>query len=142
MTEALERAVVPPVSAAGAFAHDVLLAPEPLPRALREAGPVVYLTRYDVYALARYEHVHAALINWQAFQSDAGVGLSNFRYEKPWRPPSLLLEADPPRHDAPRAVLSKILGPRALRKLRDAWFADAEDLVDEVIREHEFDAAQ
>ena len=32
-------------------------------------------------------------------------GLSNFRTEKPWRPPSLLLEADPPRHDAPRRVL-------------------------------------
>ena len=39
------------------------------------------------------------------------MGLSNFRDEKPWRPPSLLLEADPPRHDAPRRVLSKVLGP-------------------------------
>ena len=47
------------------------------------------------------------------FQSGAGVGLSNFRYEKPWRPPSLLLEADPPHHDAPRRVLAQ--DPRPAR---------------------------
>ena len=73
----------------------------------------MYLTRYDVYALARYEQVHAALVDWQEFQSAAGVGLTNFRYEKPWRPPSLLLEADPPHHDAPRRVLQEDPGAPA-----------------------------
>jgi cytochrome P450 len=102
---------------------------------LREAGPVVHLTRYDLYAMGRYEHVHAALTDWQRFPSGAGVGLSNWRYEKPWRPPSLLLETDPPHHDAPRAVLSAILAPRALRRLRTRWFADAEALVDAVLAE-------
>ena len=57
---------------------------------------MVYLRRYGVYALARYEQVHAALTDWQGFQSRAGGGLSNFRDKKPWRTPSLLLEADPP----------------------------------------------
>ncbi|MBG0566470.1 cytochrome P450 [Actinoplanes sp. NEAU-A11] len=122
-----------PVSDADPFDHDNLEDPGPLHEKLREAGPVVHLTRYDTYALARYEHVHAALTDWQNFQSAAGVGLSNFRYEKPWRPPSLLLEADPPRHDAPRRVLSKIIGPRALHRLRDRWAADAAELVDQVI---------
>jgi len=118
------------------FSHAVLEDPLPMHAALREAGPVVYLSRYDVYAFARYEQVHAALVNWQEFQSAAGVGLSNFRYEKPWRPPSLLLEADPPRHDAPRRVLRQILGPRALHRLREKWVADAEELVDQVLAEH------
>ncbi|MFB4270781.1 cytochrome P450 [Nonomuraea sp. GTA35] len=122
------------------FAPQTLEDPEPLHHALLAAGPVVHLTRYDVYGLARYEQVHAALTDWQSFPSGAGVGLSDFRKEKPWRPPSLLLEADPPRHDAPRAVLVKILGPRALRRLRDRWFAEAEDLVDKVLAEPEFDA--
>jgi 4-methoxybenzoate monooxygenase (O-demethylating) len=115
------------------FSHEVLENPLPLHAELRDAGPVVHLTRYDVYAFARYEQVHAALVDWQDFQSAAGVGLSNFRYEKPWRPPSLLLEADPPRHDAPRRVLSKIIGPRSLRRLREQWFADAEQLVEQVL---------
>jgi cytochrome P450 len=122
-----------PATDADPFAHDVLEDPLPLHARLRDAGPVVYLTRYDVYAFARYEPVHAALTNWQGFESGAGVGLSNFRYEKPWRPPSLLLEADPPRHDAPRRVLSGILGARALRRLREQWAAAAEDLVDQVL---------
>ena len=103
--------------------------------ALRDAGPLVHLTQYDLYAMARYEEVHAALVNWQEFQSAAGVGLSNFTKEKPWRPPSILLEADPPKHDAPRRVLQKVLSPRSLRKLRDGWLADADALVDEVLSE-------
>jgi len=122
-----------PTSDVDPFSHDVLEDPLPMHAALRDAGPVVYLSRYDVYAFARYQQVHAALVDWQRFQSAAGVGLSNFRYEQPWRPPSLLLEADPPRHDAPRRVLTKILGPRALRRLREAWFADAEALVDQLL---------
>jgi cytochrome P450 len=117
------------------FSHEVLEDPLPMHAALREAGPVVHLTTYDVYAFARYEHVHAALVNWQEFQSAAGVGMSNFKKEKPWRPPSLVLEADPPRHDAPRRVLQKVLSPRSLRKLRDGWLADADALVDEVLSE-------
>jgi cytochrome P450 len=130
-----------PVSDVDPFSHEVLEDPLPFHHQLREAGPVVYLSRYDVHALGRYEEVHAALVDWQRFQSAAGVGLSNFRTEKPWRPPSLLLEADPPRHDAPRRVLAKVLGPRALRRLRDRWTADAEQLVDSVLAEGtEFDA--
>jgi cytochrome P450 len=130
-----------PVSDADPFALDVLQDPLPFQANLRDAGPVVYLRRYDVFALGRYEQVHAALTDWQSFQSAAGVGLSNYRYETPWRPPSILLEADPPHHDAPRAVLSKILGPRALQKLRAAWIQDAEALVDQLLANTtEFDA--
>ncbi|WP_179377616.1 cytochrome P450 [Rhodococcus sp. ACS1] len=122
-----------PVSDADPFALDVLQDPLPFQADLRDAGPVVYLRRYDVFALGRYEQVHAALTDWQSFHSAAGVGLSNFRYETPWRPPSILLEADPPHHDAPRAVLSKILGPRALQKLRASWIRDADILVDQLL---------
>jgi cytochrome P450 len=136
VTATTERAAALPSNDTDAFGHDVLEDPSAFHADLRDAGPVVYLTRYDVYAFGRYEQVHAALVDWQEFQSAAGVGLSNFRFEKPWRPPSLLLEADPPLHDAPRRVLKKILGPRALRTLRDSWMADADALVDEVLAEH------
>jgi cytochrome P450 len=139
MTSTL-RTPGPPSTDLDPFDHDSLEDPAPLHTALRDAGPVVYLNRYDVYAMARYQQVHAALTDWQGFQSAAGVGLSNFRYEMQWRPPSLLLEADPPHHDAPRTVLTKILGPRALRKLRQTWIADAHDLVDQVLTQKEFDA--
>ena len=108
---------------------------------LRDAAPVVRLEKYGVYAMARYAEVHAALVDWQSFQSAAGVGLSNFRTEKPWRPPSVLLEADPPRHDAPRAVVAPLLTTRRLRDLEEKWRADAATLVAELLeRGTAFDA--
>ena len=126
-TVAVPRSTVDP------FATEVLINPGSLHTALRDAGPVVYLERYDAYAIARYAEVRAVLSNWQVFESSAGVGLSNFRVEKPWRPPSLLLESDPPVHDAPRHVLSTLLQPRTLRRLRDTWEVTAAALVDEVL---------
>ena len=139
MTETASRTAFPP--SADPFAPEVLRDPLPFHERLREAGPVVYLERHGVHALARYRHVHAALSDWQTFQSAAGVGLADFRREKPWRPPSLLLEADPPLHDAPRAVLSRVVGPSTLRGLRDRWQEEARALVDRVLhRSPAFDA--
>src|SRR5574337_996201 len=86
------------------FGHDILEDPHEFHRRLRDAGPLVYLSRYDVYAMGRFDQVRRSLNDWQSFQSSAGVGLANFRYEPPWRPPSLLLEADPPAHDAVRSA--------------------------------------
>jgi hypothetical protein len=123
------------------FGPEVLEDPLPFHHRLRETGPVAFLSRYRIYGMGRYAEVLEALRNWQGFESGAGVGLSNFRTEKPWRPPSLLLEADPPRHDAPRRVLAGLLTPRRLRALRDAWRAAAEELVEQVLAEGtEFDA--
>ena len=122
------------------FSDDVLADPHPFHRDLRDAGSVVHLERYDVYAMGRYAEVHAALVDWQRFESGAGVGISNFRTETPWRPPSLLLETDPPRHDAPRHVLEPILAPRALRRLRDSWEVTAVELVDQLLERGTIDA--
>ncbi len=122
-----------PLSNEDPFSAELLGEPAPFHRRLRDAGEVVYLEQYGVYAMGRYDTVHAALTNWQQFISSAGVGVSNFRREKPWRPPSLLLEADPPAHNAPRASLAKILSPRALRAYEPVWNAEAERHVDELL---------
>lgn len=133
-------ALTMPVSHADPFSPELLEDPHGFHADLRDAGEVVHLAAYGVYGMGRYDSVHAALVNWQEFVSGAGVGLSDFRKEKPWRPPSVLLEADPPRHDAPRAVLTKILSTRALRRLRELWFDDADRLVQEVLARGEIDA--
>ncbi|MDL5154833.1 cytochrome P450 [Actinomycetospora termitidis] len=122
-----------PVNDTDPFSVEVLTDPLPFQAALRDAGPVVHLSRYDLYAMGRHAEVRAALTDWQRFCSSAGVGLSNFRREAPWRPPSLLLEADPPHHDAPRRVLSAVLGPRALRRWRERWSAAAVEHVDALL---------
>lgn len=101
---------------------------------LRDAGPLVFLDRYGVVAMARYAEVHAALLDHEAFSSAAGVGIDDFRKEKPWRPQSMLLEADPPEHDAPRRALSRVLSSQTIRELRPVFASEAERLAAHVAR--------
>jgi cytochrome P450 len=114
--------------------------PYPAHAAMRDAGPVVYLPAYDVYAAARYEDVRAVLLDWGSYTSARGVGLSDFAKEKPWRLPSLLLEADPPLHNRTRALMDKVLSPASVRSLREAFSVAAEALVDELLDQGSFDA--
>ncbi len=115
---------------------------DPLPAqgALREAGPVVCLTRYGVFAVARYGEVKAVLDDWRTFSSARGVGLQDFAKEKPARPPSLVLETDPPLHDRTRKVQARVLSPAAIAALRAPFTTAAEALVDRLVAERDFDA--
>jgi cytochrome P450 len=114
--------------------------PYPAHAAMRDAGPVVYLPRYNIYAVARYDEVRAVLLDWGSYASARGVGLSDFAREKPWRLPSLLLEADPPLHDRTRALMDKILSPATVRALRGGFICAAETLVDDLLARGSFDA--
>jgi len=114
--------------------------PFPVHAALRDAGPVAYLPRYDIFAVARYENVHAMLLDWGSFSSARGVGLSDFAREKPWRLPSLLLETDPPLHDRTRKLMDRVLSPAAIRALRPAFARAADVLIDDLLERGTFDA--
>jgi len=118
-----------------AFLHD----PYPHHETLREAGPVVWLERYGIWAMARHQEVRDALTDYQTYCSSAGVGLSDFRKEPPWRPPSIILEADPPLHTRTRAVLTRILSPAAIKVLRETFEREAELLVARLVEQREFD---
>src|SRR5699024_11564333 len=129
-----EQHVDAPVLHEDPFDETNLADPHPMHTRLRDAdADVVYLPAYDIYAVARYDAVRDTLENWQHFSSAAGVGLANFNKEEPWRTPSLLLEADPPKHDAPRAALEKILGARQLRRFQNDWTNTAHRLVDDLL---------
>jgi 4-methoxybenzoate monooxygenase (O-demethylating) len=122
------------------FSIEFFADPFPTHEKLREAGPVVYLDKWSVYGVARYEQVHAVLNDPQTFCSSRGVGLSDFAKEKPWRPASLILEADPPAHTRTRAVLNQVLSATAMRPLRAHFTALAEAKVDELLARGSFDA--
>jgi 4-methoxybenzoate monooxygenase (O-demethylating) len=108
--------------------------------ALREAGPVMRLPRYGVWAAARYEQVHAILNDWQTFCSSRGAGLADFAKEQPWRPKSLVLETDPPLHDRTRRVLNRVLSAPVMRTLRERFAVEADALVDRLLERGSFDA--
>jgi cytochrome P450 len=122
------------------FAIEFFENPYPAQEALREAGPVVHLDKWNVYAVARYAEVYAVLNDPLTFCSSRGVGLSDFAREKPWRPPSLILEADPPAHTRTRAVLNKVLSPAVMKQIRDSFAAAADAKVDELLVRETFDA--
>lgn len=122
------------------FSNEFLSDPHPFHDRMRDAGPVVRLSHYGIWAMARHAQVHPALANWEVFSSARGVGIDDFAKGKPWRPSSLLLETDPPLHDRTRTVMNRVLSVGALRKMRENFAAKAEALADELVERRRFDA--
>src|SRR5215510_1474722 len=122
------------------FSIEFFADPFPTHELLRETGPVVYLDKWKLYGVARHAEVHAVLNDPATFCSSRGVGLSDFAKEKPWRPPSIILEADPPAHTRTRAVLNQVLSATAMKPLRAHFTALAEAKVDELLARGSFDA--
>jgi cytochrome P450 len=108
--------------------------------ALRDAGPVVWFEARQCFGIARHADVLAALKDHEKFVSGRGVGLADFSKEEPWRPPSLLLETDPPVHDRTRSIMNKVATLASLREARPSWLAKASALADSVVPRRSFDA--
>ena len=116
------------------YAAENLIDPYPMHQRLREAGPVVRLTPYaNVVVCARHAEVHAVFNDHATFISGAGVGLTNFNTETPFRPKSQILEVDPPLHTQTRTVLSRILSPKVVMQIRATFTAEAEALVERCV---------
>lgn len=111
----------------------VLRAPHEFFAELRAKGPFVYLDRYRMLACGGYAVTKEVFSDHERFVSSRGVGLSDFSLEAPWRPPSIVLEVDPPYHTRTRRVIMRALSPNVVRELRDAFEADAERLIDRLL---------
>ncbi len=122
------------------FSIEALTDPKPFQDALREAGDFVFLPRYGIWATGRFARVRDILTDWRTFCSSGGVGVTNFHKEKPWRPPSLLLERDPPDHTRYRAIMLRALSPAVLERLRPAFREQAARQVERLLQMGEFDA--
>ena len=124
------------------FAEEFLADPYGHHDALREAGAVVWLAPIGCYGMARHAEVQAALQDWQTFVSSRGVGLADFQQEEPWRPPSLLLETDPPLHDRTRSLMNRIVSLGALRDVAARWQAVADAMIAQLVARGRFDAVE
>lgn len=108
--------------------------------ALRDAGPVSWLEPIGAYAMARHAEVQAALRDHETYCSGRGVGLADFSREVPFRPPSLLLEADPPLHSRTRGIMNKVVSLKVLKELRPVWAERADALAERLVAKRRFDA--
>jgi 4-methoxybenzoate monooxygenase (O-demethylating) len=131
-----------PVLTIDPFDEAVLRNPEPYYAKLREAGPLVRVEKYGILACGRFRETREIFADWRRFVSSRGVGLSDFKVEKPWRPPSIILEADPPQHSRTRTVMARAMSPRAVARLKDRFSEEAESLIDRLLEKREFDAVK
>jgi cytochrome P450 len=115
------------------FADQHLREPYALQEQLRDAGPVVWLQRYETYGIARHAEVTEALQSPARFSSAAGVGLAHLRRPGAWREPSPLVESDPPQHTGVRREMDAILSPSVIRGWREQFTLEAERLCDRVL---------
>ena len=113
--------------------------PYPEYAAMRSAGPAFYMPKYACWGMARYKEVRPALLDWKTYCSGMGVGYTHFGKEKPWRPPSLLLETDPPLHDRTRRIVDRGVFPPALQRLREPFAKEAAAAVERVLALGRFD---
>lgn len=107
---------------------------------LRARGPFVHLSRYGMLACGRYDETREVFSDWENFVSSRGVGLSDFKLAEPWRPPSIVLEVDPPYHTKTRTAISRALSPRAVANVKEMFEREAEALVDRLLEKGSFDA--
>jgi len=123
------------------FSNGFLADPYPHHATLRDAGPVVWLPRYGIYAVARYEEVRATLADHRTFISGAGVGLKDLRSEPGHvLARGLTLQIDPPEHTRGRLVLGRAMSLPVARRLREDFAAEARRLTEDLLARRRIDA--
>lgn len=122
------------------FSAEFRADPFPYYAQLRALGPIVWLEKYQIWCVPHYAGVKAVLSDWENYSNAGGGGLTNYFKVKPWRPPSLILDADPPEHARTRKVLMNVLNAAALKAMRGGFEAIADKLVDAALDAGEIEA--
>jgi cytochrome P450 len=139
-------AIAPPVGVPSwdvdPYDEGLLRQPEDYYAELRARGPFVYLSRYAMLACGRYAETQTVFSDSKRFVSSRGVGLADFKHVKPWRPPSIVLEVDPPAHARTRNVIARALSPAAVSALRDQFLRAAEQLLDQLLEQRSVDGVR
>jgi cytochrome P450 len=139
MSTTSAAAVQVPESDYDPYTDAALLDPWSGYRLLRDAGPAVWLPRYDMFALTRHASVRDALRDWSTFSSASGV-MMNDDMNQVLRGNTLC--SDGADHDALRRVVIKPLRPRELSELTAQITREADQLVDRLVPQGSFDAAE
>ncbi len=128
-----------PTSDIDLYSDEVLAEPYEHYQRLREAGPAVWLERYNAWVVARYDSVRTVLRDWRTFSSASGVALNdplNTAMQ------GNTLASDPPLHDLLRSVVASSMTSQALRPTKEMIDQRAEMLVERLVKQQTFDAIQ
>ncbi len=112
------------------YSEEGIFNPHPHYRAIREAGPVVYLTETDVLAVGRFNEVRSVLMDNKRFVSSKGVSLNKPNNDVA---AGTTLMSDPPRHKQLRSILTRPITPTALQDLKEQMQEQADGLIDRLV---------
>src|ERR1700716_933458 len=115
-----------PISTLDPYTDQALLNPWPLYHELREMGPIVWLEKYRMFALTRYDAVARTLRDWEAFPSSFGV-MMNDDMNQLLRGNTLCSDGD--AHYRLRRVVIRPRTPVALQSLKEDVEREAEAIV-------------
>ncbi|GAB2894643.1 cytochrome P450 [Neomicrococcus lactis] len=124
------------------FSDESLLDPYPIEDEVREAGEVVWLEKYGVWASGRHQRVTEVFGDHEKFISSHGTGFTNTFLTENWRKPSAILEADPPEHSRVRTVMVQALSQKVVKGLKESFQRIADEVVLTALEHSELDAMQ
>jgi cytochrome P450 len=119
-----------PSSDADPYCDEALAEPWEVYRALQSLGSAVWLTKYRMFALTRYDSVMRALRDPETFSSASGV-MMNDEMNLVLRGNTLC--TDGAAHQRLRRIIAKPLAPAALTALKDEINTKAELLVERLV---------
>ena len=126
-----------PASDVDLWSEAVLADPFPTYRALRELGPVVWLSGPAMVAFPRFQPVRAVLSDWQRFSSAHGVAVGAQANAVLGES---ILTSDPPVHDRYGKPVMDQLSPNALAPMVPEVEATAVRFADAAVAAGRFDA--
>ena len=114
------------------FAEDVRKDPYPAYKRLRDEAPAYYLSKYDAWAISRFQDIWDASSNPESYSTAKGVSPAQvLTKEQPVTP--MLNTLDPPAHTQLRTVIRQCFLPKHLRSLEPIARKLFEDLLEQTI---------
>ena len=124
-----------PVSQLDPYSDDALVEPWQTYTALQDMGSAVWLAKYEMFALTRYDSVVRALKDASAFSSASGV-MMNDKMNEVLRGNTLC--SDGANHRRLRRITANPLTPAMLNELKSDITAKAEQIVDRLVAKGSF----
>jgi cytochrome P450 len=128
-----------PTSTFDPYSDQALLNPWQMYHELREMGPLVWLEKYRMFALTRYDVVAKVLRDWQTFPSSFGV-MMNDDMNQVLRGNTLCSDGD--AHNQLRRVVIRPVTQVALKSLEDEVEREAEAIVERLCAKGRFCATR
>lgn len=118
------------------FSEEAIANPYPVYKQIRDEGPVVWLSQYNMWAISRYDDVRAALRADDTLLSGKGVAMNDMLNES-GNTNSLVSDSD--EHRRLRSAVIKPMMPKALEEVRKEVQTRSDELIDKLLLQASFD---